>query len=134
MFVPLYHVAGKYMGIFGSMMTGGAVVIDTKFAAEHWLPRVRKYGATLSHVHGPLVEMIYKQPEQPDDKDNPVTRIVSSPFPGKIAVDFERRFGLRGIECWGMTEVTVPIWQPYDEPLHIGCCGRVRDEHFEFRI
>jgi carnitine-CoA ligase len=133
-FVPLYHVAGKYMGIFGSMMTGGSVIIDTKFTAEAWLPRVRQYKATLSHVHGPLVEMIYKQPESPDDADNPVTRIVSSPFPAKIAKDFERRFGLRGIECWGMTEVTVPIWQPYDEPLHVGCCGRVRDEHFEFRI
>lgn len=133
-FVPLFHVAGKYMGIYGSMITGGSVVIDTKFSAEMWLPRARTYKATLSHVHGPLVEMIYKQPETPQDIDNPVTRIISSPFPAKIAVDFERRFGLRGIETWGMTEVTVPIWQPYDEPLRVGCCGKVRDDHFEFRI
>lgn len=133
-FVPLYHVAGKYMGIYGSMMTGGSAIIDTKFSADVWLPRVRQYRATISHVHGPLVEMIYKQPESPDDADNPVTRIVSSPFPAKIAVDFERRFGLRGIECWGMTEVTVPIWQPFQEPLHVGSCGRVRAEHFDFRI
>ena len=133
-FVPLYHVAGKYMGIYGSMITGGSVIIDTKFSADAWLPRVREYGATISHVHGPLVEMIYKQPETPHDADNPVTRIISSPFPAKIAFEFERRFGLRGIECWGMTEVTVPIWQPYDEPLHVGCCGRVRNDHFEFRI
>ena len=133
-FVPLYHVAGKYMGIYASMIAGGSAIIDTKFSAEVWLPRCRAYGATLSHVHGPLVEMIHKLPEQPDDADNPVTRIVSSPFPAKIAVDFERRFGLRGIECWGMTEVCVPIWQPYDEDLRVGCCGRVRDEHFEFRI
>jgi crotonobetaine/carnitine-CoA ligase len=133
-FIPLFHVAGKFMAIFGSMITGGQVVIDTRFSAETWLARVREYGATLSHVHGPLVEMIYKQPEQPDDADNPVTRIIASPFPAKIAVDFERRFGLRGVETWGMTEVTVPVWQPLEEPLRLGCCGRVRTEHFELRV
>jgi crotonobetaine/carnitine-CoA ligase len=133
-FIPLFHVAGKYMAIYGSMMTGGKVIMDTQFSAEHWLPRVREYGATLSHVHGPLVEMIYSQPETPQDADNPCTRIIASPFPAKIAEDFERRFALRGMETWGMTEVTVPVWQPYEEPLRVGCCGRLRDEHFELRI
>ncbi|MGY1641981.1 AMP-binding protein [Geodermatophilus sp. SYSU D00703] len=133
-FIPLFHVAGKFMAILGSMITGGTVVIDTRFSAETWLARVREYGATLSHVHGPLVEMLHKQPERPDDVDNPVTRIIASPFPAKIALDFERRFGLRGIETWGMTEVTVPVWQPIAEPLRLGCCGRVREEHFDLRI
>jgi crotonobetaine/carnitine-CoA ligase len=133
-FIPLFHVAGKYMAILGSMMTGGKVVIDTRFSAEHWLPRVRAYGATLSHVHGPLVEMIHQQPERDDDGDNPVTRIIASPFPAKIAEDFQRRFRLRGIETWGMTEVTVPVWQPYEEPLRVGSCGRLRQDLFELRI
>lgn len=133
-FIPLFHVAGKYMAIYGSMSTSGFVIIDTKFSAEKWLSRAREYGATLSHVHGPLVEMIYKQPENPQDADNPVTRMITSPFPAKIAPDFERRFGLRGIETWGMTEVTVPVLQPYDEKLHVGRCGRVRDEHFEVSV
>lgn len=133
-FIPLFHVAGKFMAIYGSMMTGGSVVVDKQFIADRWLDRVQQYGATLSHVHGPLVEMIFAQPERPDDADNPVTRIIASPFPAKIAVEFERRFALRGVETWGMTEVTVPVWQPYREPLKIGCCGRVRGEHFELRI
>jgi crotonobetaine/carnitine-CoA ligase len=133
-FVPLFHVAGKFMGIYGSMMAGGKVILDARFSAEAWLPRVREYGATICLLHGPLVDMIYKQPEAPDDAENPVTRIIASPFPAKIAEDFERRFGLRGIETWGMTEVAIPIWQPYDEPLHVGSCGRLRKDHFELRI
>lgn len=133
-FIPLFHVAGKFIGILGSMMTGGRVVVDTKFSAEDWLPRVREHGVTVSLVHGPLVEMIFAQPEREDDAQIPVTRIVASPFPAKIATAFERRFGLRGIETWGMTEVTVPIWQPWDEPLNVGSCGRVRSEHFDIRI
>ena len=133
-FIPLYHVAGKFMAILGSMMVGGRVVLDSRFSAGTWLSRVREHGVTICLLHGPLVEMIHHLPEAPDDGDNPVTRIIASPFPAKIAEDFERRFQLRGIETWGMTEVTIPIWQPYDEPVRLGCCGRVREEHFELRI
>lgn len=133
-FIPLFHVAGKFIGIMGSMMTGGRVVLDTRFEVNAWLPRVREYGCTVALLHGPLVEMVYQLPEQPDDADNPITRIMASPFPANIALDFQRRFGIRGIETWGMTEVTIPIWQPYDEPLRVGSCGRLRSEHFELRI
>ncbi|MEA2419827.1 MAG: carnitine-CoA ligase, partial [Thermoleophilaceae bacterium] len=133
-FIPLYHVAGKFMGILGSMMVGGKVVLDDRFSAEDWLARVREHGVTLCLLHGPLVEMINQLPEAPDDADNPVERIIASPFPAQIAESFERRFGLRGIETWGMTEVTIPIWQRYEDPVRPGCCGRVREDHFELRI
>lgn len=133
-FIPLYHVAGKFMAILGSMMVGGKVLLDSRFAPEKWLPRVREHGVTICLLHGPLVEMLYKQPESPDDADNPVTRIIASPFPPKIAEGFQKRFGLRGIETWGMTEVTIPVWQRHDEPLRLGCMGRVREEHFEMRV
>jgi crotonobetaine/carnitine-CoA ligase len=133
-FIPLFHVAGKFIGIMGAMMTGGRVVLDTRFSVEAFLPRVREYGCSVALMHGPLVEMLYQLPEAPDDADNPVSRIMASPFPARIALDFQRRFGIRGIETWGMTEVTIPIWQPFDEPLRIGSCGRVRGEHFDLRI
>lgn len=133
-FIPLFHVAGKFIGIMGSMMTGGRVVLDTRFSVEAWLPRVREFGCTVALLHGPLVEMVHQLPESPNDANNPVTRIMASPFPAHIALDFERRFGIRGIETWGMTEVTIPIWQPYDAPLRVGSCGLLRSEHFELRI
>lgn len=133
-FIPLFHVAGKFIGIMGSMMAGGRVVLDTRFAVDAFLPRVRDNGCTIALLHGPLVEMLHQQPERPDDADNPVTRIMASPFPAGIALDFQKRFGIRGIETWGMTEVTIPIWQPFDEPLRVGSCGRLREEHFELRI
>jgi crotonobetaine/carnitine-CoA ligase len=133
-FIPLFHVAGKFIGIMGAMMTGGRVVLDTKFSVEAFLPRVREFGCTVALMHGPLVEMLYQLPKAPDDPHNPLTRIMASPFPARIALEFQRRFGIRGIETWGMTEVTIPIWQPYDEPLRIGSCGRLREEHFDLRI
>ena len=133
-FIPLFHVAGKFMGIYAMMIVGGRVVVDQHFSAEAFFPRARQYGATISLVHGPLVEMLYKLPESADDADNPITRIIASPFPAKIALNFQKRFAVRGIETWGMTEVTVPIWQPSDEPLKVGCCGKLREDYFELKI
>jgi crotonobetaine/carnitine-CoA ligase len=133
-FIPLFHVAGKFIAIYGSMIAGGKVILDTRFSADTWLKRVREYGVTVALAHGPLVEMVHKLPPLPDDADNPMTRLIASPFPGKIAADFEKRFGLRGIETWGMTEVAVPVWQPFDEATRIGSCGRARIDHFDFRV
>lgn len=133
-FIPLFHVAGKFIAIYGSMIAGGKVVLDTRFSAETWLQRIREYGITVALAHGPLVEMVHKLPRRADDIDNTMTRLIASPFPGKIAADFEKRFGLRGIETWGMTEVAVPIWQPFDEETRIGSCGLVRTDHFDFRV
>ncbi len=133
-FIPLFHVAGKFIGIMGSMMAAGRVVLDTRFAVDEFLSRARENACTIALLHGPLVEMLHQQPVRPDDAENPITRIMASPFPAGIALEFQERFGIRGIETWGMTEVTIPIWQPFDEPLRIGSCGRPRDEHFELRI
>lgn len=133
-FIPLFHVAGKHIAILGTMMAGGQAVLDTQFSADTFLATVRAYGITVALLHGPLVEMVYKLPPTPQDANNTLTRIIASPFPAKIALDFEKRFGVRGIETWGMTEVTVPIWQPLDEPMRVGSCGKLRQDYFELRI
>jgi PmbA protein len=36
-FIPLYHVAGKFMGIYAMMIVGGKVVVDQHFSAEAFL-------------------------------------------------------------------------------------------------
>jgi len=59
---------------------------------------------------------------------------MASPFPRRIAADFERRFGVRGVEVWGMTEVNNPCWCPLDEPLRTGTCGKVNGDWAEVRV
>ena len=81
-----------------------------------------------------MLEAIYRQPERPDDADNPLRTILTAPLPAKIAVDFERRFGVRAIDTWGMTQVTCVTMWPYQAPLRPGCCGRPRDDLLEVRI
>jgi crotonobetaine/carnitine-CoA ligase len=133
-FHPMFHMAGKFMAVLGTMIAGGKIVLDRAFSPAQWLDRVREYRATVGLGHGPMLEMIYAEPPRPEDPDNPMRRILAAPFPKRIAQDFERRFGIRGIEVWGMTEVGVPCWHPYDEPLRLGSCGKNDQERFDVRI
>lgn len=133
-FHPLFHMAGKFMAVFGALMAGGRVILDRTFKAELWVDRVREYGATVGLAHGPMVEMIYAQPERAEDREHNVQRLLAAPFPKAIAHQFEARFNLRGIEVWGMTEINIGTWRPYDQPLRLGSCGRTSDDWVELRV
>ncbi len=133
-FHPLFHMAGRFMAVYATMLAGAKLVLDKRFEAEHWLTRARKCGATVGMAHGPMIEMMFAQPERPDDAETPMWRMMACPLPRRIAQDFERRFGLRGIEVWGMTEVNVPCWRRLDEPLRVGACGKVLEDWFELAI
>lgn len=131
---PMFHMAGKFMIMYGILLVGGTVILDEAFDASNWLKNLRKYGATIGGGHGPMLEMIHAQPPTEADQDHHVTRMLACPFPRKIARDFEQRFGVKGREVWGMTEVGVPVWSSYDEPLREGSCGAVDHDWYELKI
>lgn len=133
-FHPLFHMSPRYCVVYAALLAGAQVCLDRTFSAEQWLARIRQCGATVSLAHGPMLEMIFAQPERPDDADNPLRRFATSPFPKHIAERFERRFGVRGLEVWGMTEVNIPLWNRLDEPLRPGSCGKLLSDTYEFRI
>lgn len=133
-FHPMYHMAGKFMGVLATLVGGGTVVLDNQFSAASWLQQVREYGATISGAHGPMLEMIFALDPSPDDRRHALRTICSAPFPRHIAQAFEQRFGVRGLEVWGMTEVGIPVWSNVDEALREGSCGKVDEAHFDFRV
>jgi crotonobetaine/carnitine-CoA ligase len=122
------------MAVLGSLVAGGEVVIDAAFEPDKWVSRIREFGATVSGGHGPMLEMIFAAPPSPDDSNHRVRTVCSAPFPRHIAREFEARFGVKGLEVWGMTEVGLPVWSDIDAPLREGSCGKVDDDWFEFAI
>lgn len=132
-FHPLFHMSPRYVAIYAALIAGAQVCMDRGFSAADWLPRIRACGATVSIGHGPMLEMIHATPERDDDADNPLRRLATSPFPWHIAADFERRFAVRGLEVWGMTEVNIPLWNSLDEPLRPGC-GRPISHEYELEL
>jgi crotonobetaine/carnitine-CoA ligase len=132
-FHPLFHTGGKG-AVYCSLLAGCQVVLRTGFDPATWIDDIRRYQATLTIGHGPMLEMVFAQPERPDDADTPLRAFMACPFPTAIAADFERRFGAKGIEVYGMTEVGTPVWRPLDEPLRLGSAGKPLDDLFEVAI
>lgn len=131
---PLFHIAGKFMAIYAMMHAGGKIVVDSGFDASKWVDGLRESGATVGIAHGPMIEMIFAQPERATDDDHKLARMIVVPLPKRIGAEFQRRFGTKTIEVWGMTEVNVPCWQPYDTPSPFGSCGKVDAEWFDLQI
>ncbi|GIX47406.1 MAG: hypothetical protein KatS3mg131_1617 [Candidatus Tectimicrobiota bacterium] len=47
---------------------------------------------------------------------------------------FQRRFKTKLLEAYGMTEINIPTYMPYDEGLRPRSCGKLLEEWFEMRI
>jgi crotonobetaine/carnitine-CoA ligase len=123
-FHPLFHIGGKG-SLYSTLLAGGKVVLRERFSPETWIDDIKAFRATLTIGHGPMLEMIFAQPERPDDADNQLRAVMACPFPTAIAERFEARFGVKGVEVYGATEVTTPVWRSLREPLRLGSCGRV---------
>lgn len=131
---PLFHMAARDCGVLPCFLTGGQLALDARFDAARWVDRMIATQATATLMHGPLIEMVYAQPPRLEDSQMMLSRLGSSPFPRHIADAFEKRFNVRGIETWGMTEIGIPAWHPISEPLRAGSCGKIRAEWYDFRV
>ncbi|RZL65661.1 MAG: ATP-dependent acyl-CoA ligase [Variovorax sp.] len=131
---PLFHTAGKFIALYAALLAGAHVALDRMFRADLWVQRLFDLGATVTLAHGAMLEMVHAQPPSPLDGRLRLRRLMAAPFPRRIAAEFERRFGVRGVEVWGMTEVNNPCWNALDEPLHLGTCGRPDPAWAEMRV
>lgn len=133
-FHPFFHMAAKHCGILAALVAGARCVIDRTFDATSWLDAIRRHRATVTLGHGPMLEMIYQQPPRAEDRETALRGILCAPIPRHIAQGFEERFGVRAIELWGMSEIGLPCWRPYDAPLVPGSAGPVLADWYGVRV
>lgn len=99
---PMFHASGRY-----SLCIAGQhdlrMVLRESFSLSSFWSEIREHRcthATLLVVGG----LLMRQPEQPDDRDNPLQRVGLYPLIPQYR-DFEQRFGVRTSAAYGMTEV-----------------------------
>lgn len=102
--LPLYHSAAQFVCFTAAMLTGARVAIAPRFSATAFWDDVRRYQATSFNYYGAMLSILMKQPELPDDDDNPVEIAFGAAAPADVWEDFERRFGVQIIEAFGQTE------------------------------
>jgi crotonobetaine/carnitine-CoA ligase len=131
-FLPLFHANARILCIYPTLLLGTKAVIYEKFSASRFLDQIRKHKATMFNSLGAIAQFIYNQPKKPDDGDNPLRLCAAFPMPTEIYYDFEKRFNLKVVEGYGLTELAIVTYNPYDKPK-LGSCGK-ETRSFEVRI
>jgi crotonobetaine/carnitine-CoA ligase len=132
--MPLFHANALFMQVYSSLIAGCTLVLARSFSASRWLDDIRRSGATVTNTLGVMTEFIYRQPPRPDDRDHRLRVIVAVPVAPEWGADFQQRFGTKLLEAYGMTEVNIPTYMPYDAGLRDNSCGKVLEAWFEMRI
>jgi crotonobetaine/carnitine-CoA ligase len=132
--MPLFHANALFMQVYSSLIVGCQVVLTRSFSASRWLDDIRRSQATVTNTLGVMTEFIYRQPPRPEDRDHRLRVIVAVPVAPEWGEDFQKRFGTKLLEVYGMTEVNIPLYMPYGEGLRPRSCGKVLDRWFEMTI
>ena len=102
---PLYHVGGLQV-ILLALDLGVSVHLAERFSASRFWTEVRQVGATQIHYLGAVLQLLLKQPPRDDDRDHAVRVAYGGGAPRAVWKPFERRFGVRIREIYGMTEAS----------------------------
>ncbi|HYG85421.1 MAG TPA: AMP-binding protein [Azospirillum sp.] len=104
--LTLFHVGGLMLGIMGPMVADIPTVVERRFSAGAFWPRVRETGATIIDPIGTMVTVLAEQHETASDRDHRV-RVslgVVNQIPESIAERFVQRFGIPFVNVYSLTE------------------------------
>ncbi|MBI5585045.1 MAG: ATP-dependent acyl-CoA ligase [Deltaproteobacteria bacterium] len=122
-FLPLYHMNGQCLTTITALLAEGQMVLSDKFSATRFWDEIRRYKATQFNYLGAVIPILEKQPEKADDLDNPVRIAFGAGCPQAVMDRFEKRFGCKCLEGFGMTEIGIPVHTtPHDR--RPGSCGQ----------
>jgi len=103
--LPLFHINAPAYSVLGSVAARASLVLLPRFSASGFFDSARRYGATQFNAIGAMLEILMRQPERPDDADNPIRLAYAGPTPPKPRhLEFERRFGLELMSGYAMSE------------------------------
>lgn len=117
--LPLFHINAPAYSVMGSLACGAGLVLLPRFSASGFLDAARQHGATEFNAIGAMLEILMRQPEQPDDAQTPLRLCYTGPSPERAWQEtFERRFGLRVVCGYALSESPYGlIWQHGARPF-----------------
>ena len=125
-FMPLYHFNAQCLTTVTTLVAEAQMVLLERFSASRFWDEVRYYGATQFNYLGGVIPFLVKQPEKPNDLDNPIRIALGGGCPQDVLEVAEKRFGIKCLEGFGMTEIGVPI-QVRTHKRKPGSSGQVMD-------
>ena len=103
---PLFHIDARAW-VAAALRVHSVIVVGRRFSVTGFWEEMREHGVTVFGTIGTMLWLLYKQHPRPGDAEISARVAVCSSTPREILHDFEKRFGIRIIEAYGMTECLI---------------------------
>ncbi|MGI9488252.1 MAG: class I adenylate-forming enzyme family protein [Geminicoccaceae bacterium] len=106
--LPLFHMAGAAF-VISAVAAGASVALVERFSARNFWRQVRTYKATVSRYLGEMLAVLCLQPSGTDEKNHSLRAFYGGGARREIAEEFERRFGAKVVEGYGLSETNTVL-------------------------
>ena len=121
--LPLFHANALILTAGFAMAAGLPFALEKRFSASGFWDSIRRYRGTTFNALGAMVPILMKQPEKPNDAQNPVRMVFTAACPANLWEAFEKRFDVKIYEGYGAVDGGgVLIFNFGDAP--VGSLGR----------
>ena len=124
--LPLFHINAPAYSTLGSVAARGSLVLLPGFSARDFIAAARRYEATEFNAIGAMLEILMRQPERPDDAENPIRLCYTGPSPDRDRqLEIEARFGFEIVCGYALSETPYGlVWRHGTRPY--GSLGSAR--------
>jgi crotonobetaine/carnitine-CoA ligase len=112
--LPLFHVASFNHALLVMLVLGGAVALSKRLSVSNFWEEVGSSGATRTMLMS-VGEFLMRQPPAPKDRAHKLRTAVAVPMIA-AAADFEKRFNVRLMQAYGLTDCCLPLSQSLSDP------------------
>ena len=124
--LPLFHTHGLMVGAHGTFFTGAGAELHRKFDAAGAYDALLEGRVTMFFGVPTMYTRLLREAATRDERPRPIRLYVSgsAPLSPQAFDEFERLFGERILERYGMTETIMNLTNPYEGERRPGTVGR----------
>ena len=124
--LPLFHTHGLMVGAHGTFFTGACAELHRKFDAAAAYDALLEGRVTMFFGVPTMYTRLLREAATRDERPRPIRLYVSgsAPLSPQAFDEFERLFGERILERYGMTETIMNLTNPYEGERRPGTVGQ----------
>ena len=127
---PIHHTSGAQMCVL-ALLEHVKLAIVPRFSASRFWYQIRTYGVTKLHYLGGILDILLKQPPRSNDRNHSVQLAFGAGCHESAWKEFEKRFGIKIREVYGMTETS--CFTTLNQSGKVGSIGKPYP-YFEIQI
>ena len=127
--LPSYHINAGIVTFFAAMLTGNSLIQPERFSISSWWEDINETEATIFHYLGVIIAVLLSDQSATKASLGKLRVGFGAGVEPALHQEFETRFGIPLIECWGMTEMCRVLYNNQEpRQIHTRAMGRPRED------